>query len=302
MTGKMSIPHPIPYQGSKRNIAQTIISYFPDNVDRLIEPFAGSAAVSLATAYSHKARSFLLNDVNIPLIGLWTEIIQRPEIIADAYSNLWQAQEGREREFYNIVRARFNQTHQPEDFLYLLARCVKAAVRYNCNGEFNQSPDNRRKGMKPLKMRSEITGVSRLLKGIVSLYSQDYRDVLNAANRDDLIYMDPPYQGVCSKRDTRYIEGITYNSFVEGLKKLNSRDISYIISYDGRTGSKKFGRFLPETLDLKRIEIKAGRSAQATLLGQNYQTYESLYLSPALVTRIQLQENIMVQFDRKVIS
>ena len=46
----MNVPHPIPYQGSKRGIARLILKYFPDDVDTLIEPFAGSAAVSLAVA------------------------------------------------------------------------------------------------------------------------------------------------------------------------------------------------------------------------------------------------------------
>jgi len=60
----MSVPHPIPYQGSKRGLARAIISYFPQDAARLAEPFAGSAAVSLAAAYYGKANSFLLNDLN----------------------------------------------------------------------------------------------------------------------------------------------------------------------------------------------------------------------------------------------
>ncbi|MCK4459049.1 MAG: DNA adenine methylase, partial [Methanosarcinales archaeon] len=44
------VPHPIPYQGSKRNIARTILSFFPHQFDTLVEPFAGSAAISLAAA------------------------------------------------------------------------------------------------------------------------------------------------------------------------------------------------------------------------------------------------------------
>jgi DNA adenine methylase len=54
-------------------------------------------------------------------------------------------------------------TGRPDYFLYLLARCVKGSVRYNANGEFNQSPDNRRKGMRPDFMRSNIIAVSMLM-------------------------------------------------------------------------------------------------------------------------------------------
>ena len=45
-----------------------------------------------------------------------------------------------------MVRARFNRTHGPADFLYLLARSAKAAVRFNRSGGFNHPPDNRRRG------------------------------------------------------------------------------------------------------------------------------------------------------------
>jgi DNA adenine methylase len=45
------LPQPIPYQGSKRNIATQILKYVPWGTKRIIEPFAGSAAVSIAAAY-----------------------------------------------------------------------------------------------------------------------------------------------------------------------------------------------------------------------------------------------------------
>ena len=37
------IPHPIPYQGSKRGLAPLIGGYVPDDIDVWYEPFAGSA-------------------------------------------------------------------------------------------------------------------------------------------------------------------------------------------------------------------------------------------------------------------
>ncbi len=291
----MSVPHPIPYQGSKRHLAQSIIAYFPSDLERLIEPFAGSAAVSLAAAYYQKGKAFLLNDINEPLMTLWAAIAERPEAIAEAYKELWHAQEGREREFYDLVRSQFNQTRRPEHLLYLLARCVKAAVRYNSHGEFNQSPDNRRKGTRPSTMREHLLAASMLFKGKVSLHTGDYHSVLKSTAIADLVYMDPPYQGVCGTRNPRYVSNFNYEDFVESLKILNYRRISYVISYDGRTGSKKFGQPLPSFLNLKHIEINAGRSSQATLLGRDVQTYESLYLSPALVARMgtmkRLQDN-----------
>ena len=151
---RVNVPHPIPYQGSKRKLAPAILAFFPKTAELLIEPFAGSAAVSIAALYSGRIRLTYLNDLNEPLIQLWDLIIHKPDNIAVEYRKLWDAQLGKEREYYDFVRQRFNREKRPADFLYLLARCVKASVRYNTYGEFNQSPDNRRKGMDPDAMQS----------------------------------------------------------------------------------------------------------------------------------------------------
>jgi len=280
---EMAIPHPIPYQGSKRTLAFAIISFFPSKVERLIEPFAGSAAVSIAAAYHRRVNSFLLNDHNRPLMDLWREILYYPRRISDAYETLWHSQLGKEREFYDKVRNTFNKTHDPAYLLFLLARCVKASVRYNTHGKFNQSPDNRRKGASPVTMRQNIMAVSRLLRNKALLKHENYVDVLRAAHDGDLVYMDPPYQGVCETRDRRYSSGINSAEFVEALHDLNKRSIPFILSYDGRTGNKQHGTVLPELLALRRVEVAVGRSSQATLLGRSDVTYESIYISPALL-------------------
>jgi DNA adenine methylase len=93
----MRVAHPIPYQGSKRNIAKFILRFFPQEYDTLVEPFAGSAAISLAAACYGKASRFHINDINKPLMDLWREIIHNPERISNSYEKLWHEQQGRER-------------------------------------------------------------------------------------------------------------------------------------------------------------------------------------------------------------
>lgn len=52
---------PIPYQGSKRKIASKIMHFAPKKVRRLIEPFAGSAAITLYAAKYNYASHYLVN-------------------------------------------------------------------------------------------------------------------------------------------------------------------------------------------------------------------------------------------------
>ncbi|MCL4509823.1 MAG: DNA adenine methylase [Bacteroidetes bacterium] len=284
----MRTPHPIPYQGSKRNLAPKILSFIPSDIQTLFEPFAGSAAVSIAAALRKKSKLFHLNDINKPLMDLWELIIKKPEVIVKQYAKLWHDQKGNEREFYDRVREKFNKTRRPDFLLYLLARCVKAAIRYNFDGEFNQSPDNRRLGRHPSLMKQDILAASYLLKNRSTLTCQDYREVLSRAKKHDLIYMDPPYQGTFASGGFRYFKDLEFETFVSSLYDLTSRDIPFILSYDGRTEDKTFGKPLPQDLGLKKIEIKAGRSSQATLLGRNHFTYESLYLSKALIVKLRI--------------
>ncbi len=296
MNGRL--PHPVPYQGSKRNIASHILQFFPLDTEGLYEPFAGSSAISIAAASGGKAEHFFVNDLNAPLIELWHEIINSPSRLTANYQQLWNAQLGQERTFYDDIRRLFNETHRPEFLLYLLARCVKASVRYNSAGEFNQSPDNRRLGRNPVQMKSDIFAVSHLLRGRVALSSQDFSQSIETATPVDLVYMDPPYQGTSGNRDGRYIKGLDIAELTGCIANLNLRDISFILSYDGHCGDTIYGDALPKNLQLYHLKIDAGRSSQATLLGRSETTYESLYLSPALVDRIELSS----QFRGKILS
>ena len=284
---RMKLPQPFPYQGSKRNLASLILPYIPKDCETFWEPFSGSAAMTIAVATEKLAKRFVINDINGPLADLWRRIIQDPSGLASDYERLWKEQGEQRIEFYNAVRARFNGEHREEDFLFLLARCVKAAIRYNSKGEFNQSPDPRRSGMLPARMRGNLLAASALLRGRTTVRSADYAVLCRDARPQDVIYMDPPYQGVSKEKDARYSSSLAFSHFVEALHEMNQRELSYIVSYDGRTGDKVHGEPLPKRLGLTLIELEAGRSSQATLLGRDEITVESLYISAPLMARLE---------------
>ena len=288
-TIRQPVPHPFPYQGSKRSISRHILPHIPFGTGLLVEPFCGSAAVSLAAAVHGQAQRFWLNDANEPLMALWQEILGRPVQLAERYERLWHEQLEDKRAFFHRVRREFNERPEPHLLLYLLARIVKGAVRYSSDGRFNQSADNRRAGMRPEAMRQQLLGVSAALAARARVTSWDFRDVVAETSADDMIYMDPPYQGTSFTRDHRYLGGLPYTEFVDALRAMNSADKSYIVSYDGATGEKTHGEPLPPELHLRHLSIHAGRSTQSTLLGRDCHTVESLYLSPALVERLNAQ-------------
>lgn len=293
------IPHLVQYQGSKRLLANQILKYMPQKFDRLIEPFSGLASISIAASYQQRSNSFLLNDINEPLILMLQEAIESPNSLVSDYTSLWQEQfkyDDHCQHYYDI-RSQFNNGHKsPANMLYLLARCVKGSVRYSKSGDFNQSVDKRRHGTNPLTLTDNIFKISALLKGKTQFMSTDYKNVLELSKPGDLVYLDPPYQGVSLSKNTRYYSGVSFIEFVNSLKLLESKGIDFIVSYDGMCGNKVYGQDLPNDLHCKKIILNAGVSTQATLLGKQSTTYESLYVSNSLIphcSHIMQHSNIM---------
>ena len=279
------ISQPFQYQGSKRLIAPTILQRLQLSCNsELVEPFAGSAAVSVRAALERLAASFWINDVNEPLSNLWRAIVEDPVGLVHQYTRLWNDQKDDPRRFYCEVRDRFNERHLPADLLYLLSRAVKGAVRYNSAGHFNQSPDNRRLGTRPQELARRLSTISHALQGRTRITAIDYRDMLELYEPGQTWYMDPPYQGVSSARDLRYSCMVERTEFESFLGVLIDMKVPFVLSYDGKTGMKTYGPPLPADLDLRRIELDAGRSTSATLLGRTERTTEVLYLSPHLPT------------------
>lgn len=273
---------PIPYQGSKRALAPRICSLFPERIATLYEPFAGSAAVTLFAATHELADSFVIGDTYAPLVDLWELIVNNPAELSDRYAATWHEQFDVGTTHFNEVRAEYNETKNPVLLLYLVARCVKNAVRFNRHGHFTQSADKRRTGMKPDRVKRTAHAVSRLLNGRVRLFHGDFRDCAAPASIGDLVYLDPPYQGTTYGTDKRYAAGLERERIIDALHDFDARAVPYVLSYDGQMGEKTYGDPLPDTIDADHLAIHAGRSSQATISGRTDETIESLYVSRAL--------------------
>ena len=297
-----NVPHIVQYQGSKRILAPQILRFIPSKFNRLVEPFAGMAAITIAVARQNRADNYLVNDLNAPLVAILKSAIETPIELYSEYAKVWNEQfvylGGSVEHFYK-VREDFNHGQQtPANMLYLLARCVKGSVRYGNNGQFNQSPDKRRNGTSPQTLKANVMAISYYLKGKTTFMSKDYREVLNEAKEGDVVYMDPPYQGVSNVRDNRYYSGIDFYDFVEAVDNLNCRGIDFLISYDGKCGDKQYGEDLPEELGLQKVMLNAGLSSQSLLLGKKEITYEALYVSKGLQQRfIPMQEQQYSLFE-----
>lgn len=290
-------PQPFPLQGSKRGQVPIINRLLPIDCARIVEPFCGSAAVSVGARYHRKTDQVAISDSNLSLMRLWQTILSDPSGLGDRYTQVWSDQlepygasrKADTRAYFNMVRERYNnagaEEGDPADFLFLLNRIVKGALRYGSSGRMNQSADGRRLGAKPSTVRTRLMATSAVLQG-ASAACRDYADVLEESSPEDVIYLDPPYQGTTDTRDKRYISGLSVDDFEQEVRGATERDLSLIISYDALRGEAIYGRPLDPAIGLVPLDVVTGISAQGTLLGRKQEAHETIYLSPALVERL----------------
>lgn len=157
---------------------------------RLIEPFAGSAALGLALA--HLFDELWLNDVNADVINVYAVLRDCPEGYLEEARALF-APETNNPETYYRLRDEFNRTRSPRRraalFLYLNRHGYNGLCRYNNVGEFNV-PFGRYK--RPYFPEEELRAAAGVLAK-TKLTSLDFEEVLGRAGPGDVVYCDPPY-------------------------------------------------------------------------------------------------------------
>lgn len=272
-------PHFLPYQGSKRKLAPMILAQLPKcRFRRLFEPFGGSGAMSLAAAKAGIADRIILGDSLIPLAQLWEQVLTNPLGVSEAYRANWLLGQQEPAHYLN-VRAEYNRSQDPDLLFWLLVRCTKNSPRWNHQGLFNQGADPRRTGTHPDRMEKNLLDVAAVLKGRTEIRYGDFRQQLLDAESSDLVYLDPPWQGTSEGRNPRYHAGLSRNDLLEALQVLDERRVPWVLSYDGKCGMREYGEPLPTDLHARLVELDAGRSSQASLVGRNEKTVESLWLS-----------------------
>ncbi|EPD68510.1 hypothetical protein HMPREF1219_01691 [Corynebacterium pyruviciproducens ATCC BAA-1742] len=287
---KSNQPTPFPMQGSKRTQVPIISRLIPAGQPNLIEPFCGSAAVSIGLRMLGLVSEVTISDINPSIIDLWQNILSAPDALADEYSQVWNAQfsptwNGDYKAYFLHIRNHYNQRNEGDEyaaeFLFLLNRIVKAALRYS-GTRMNQSADKRRVGAKDTTVRRRIFDTYAVMQG-ANARTIDWREALLQAVPDDIIYLDPPYQGTSTAADKRYIQGLDVDAFEKGINWAVHHGLKMIISYDALVGPVVYGRPLDPALKLTPIDLVTGISSQAMLLRKKIEAHETLYLSPALV-------------------
>ncbi len=190
---------PIKCQGIKTKLVSGIQECLPAHIDGTwIEPFCGSCVMVLNV----RPERALLTDTNQHIIHFYHDI-QHDEITASNVRHFLE-QEGKMlsrdgEEHYYRVRARFNATHNPLDFLFLSRACFNGVMRFNKRGDFNVPFCRKVDRFSPAYITKIVNQVKRFSEIVRDrdwrFEVRDFRETLRATTPDDFVYADPPYIG-----------------------------------------------------------------------------------------------------------
>lgn len=171
-------------------LAPEIAAVLADTGGRYIEPFAGGAAVGLHL----EPQRLVLNDALPILMDLYRIVRDAPNAVEWALQQFIDA--GTDKETYMAVRARVptSRAQRAAWMLYVNRLGFNGLYRENKSGRFNVPYG--RPGEDPFGVVFErLPAVSAALAG-ADLRCGDFRKVIASAGQGDVIYADPPYDGV----------------------------------------------------------------------------------------------------------
>lgn len=230
MKKRILVP-PIKSQGIKTKLIPMISSLIPETVEgRWIEPFMGTGVVGFNLAGRRPA---VMADANPHLVNFYRAMAARE--ITGPGTKAFLATEGAkllslgESHFYGI-RQRFNETHQPFDFLFLNRSCFNGMIRFNKKGGFNvpfcRKPERFAQAY-VTKISNQVRNIGEVISlGDYTFLNQDFVTTISSARAGDIIYCDPPYIG----RHVDYFNGWTEKDERQLKEALAQTEASFILS------------------------------------------------------------------------
>lgn len=198
MTEKIFIP-PLKIQGIKSKLVPLIRNNVVLTKDTIwYEPFMGSGVVGFNIAPVHA----VFSDTNPYIIDFYNKI--KEGTITNSVVRLFLENEGKklevgDSEYYYEVRDRFNEKHDPLDFLFLNRSCFNGMIRFNKDYKFNVPYGHKPKRFAKAyitKIVNQVAHIEELLKTHNwEFLCQSFEDTICMATNADFIYCDPPYIG-----------------------------------------------------------------------------------------------------------
>lgn len=187
----------IKWVGGKSRSLDKIKTVFPDDYNRIIEPFVGGGAFLFSNN-----KPAIINDINKELINTYKVIQSNPNELMETIDIMMGFYIKNPELFFKKLRKQIHETDKifnASRFIILNKTCFNGLYRVNKSGEFN-TPWGK-KDNPNIYEECNIVECSNRLKN-VELNIGDFEKVINAAEFGDLVYCDPPY---LPKKDNSFV-------------------------------------------------------------------------------------------------
>ena len=246
---KRIVRSPLFYVGDKRKLMSQIMTYFPNHIDRLIEPFVGGGSVFMNV----DADGFLLNDLNYIVIQIHSMLSSYCDRKDDFFREVFSLinkygltsrflgipqEHGKSsdckdvnREAYNRMKIDFNSGGKKDIMLLylLIIYGFNHMIRFNKKGDFNL----------PVGKLDFNENVYNALNDYFAQtetkqpqwHSQDYSAFLAEIDfrKDDLVYLDPPYLISSSEYNKMWNEECERN-LIREMDRLDAMGVRFAVS------------------------------------------------------------------------
>lgn len=244
---------PLFYVGDKFKLIPQIQAFFPKNIHRFIEPFAGGGSVFLNVRakeyflndidkYIYRLHQFLLESAKNPKDFIYQidEIIDKyclsksyrddivPIELKQQFKKTYYAKFNKIA--YGKLRNDFNENQENILILYmLLIYGFNRMIRFNANGKYNLPVGNvdfNKNVVNALNNYFEWTQ-----NKYIHWFNLDYIKFLNAINisKEDFIYLDPPYLIASSEYNKLWNEK-KEKEMLEFVDQLNNGGFRFAVS------------------------------------------------------------------------
>lgn len=270
--------------GGKRQILGEIKRYIPGGFGTYHEPFLGGGAVLFAL---QPARA-MVNDINAELMNVYA-------VIRDDIEGLIESLEEHERAykehrkpseyFYSIreldrdraVYSALTPLQKASRILFLNKTCFNGLFRVNRAGQFN-TPFGKYKRPNIVNGKM-LRAVSGYFNGAdIDFSCEDFEVVLEAASREDFVYLDPPYDPLS---DTSSFTGYDRGGFdaeeqarlSRVCRRLDERGVKFLLSNSATELIRELYRGFRMEIIKARRAVNArgdGRGGVDEVLVRNY--------------------------------
>lgn len=242
--------------GNKQKQADDIIEYFPDDFGTYFEPFLGSGGVLGVLAPKHAVAS----DTFAPLVEIWQTLHNDKDELKRQYAKRYAliSQLGK-KTAYERVLASYNAKPNGADLLFLCRACYGGVVRFRKNDGFMSTPVGVHDPISPESFEKRVEIWHARTQG-VRFSHLDFAEAMGQAQRNDLVYCDPPYAD--SQSILYGAQAFSLQRLFQSIAACKARGVYVALSIDGTkySGRKVCDIPIPDGLFEREVFVRVGRS------------------------------------------